>query len=691
MPENHLPPAVRRWLTEALLLWQERGLLSEQQAAGIRELHQVELLEGQHRRQTVSFALSALSVFLFGLAALLLVSFNWETIPRNLKLGLVLGLVAATHAWGIYWQPRFPVFSQIILFLGCLFYGAGIWLIAQAFHLPAHYPSGVFLWAIGVLPFALLANSLLIHALFVGLMAIWTLMELPGSQVFRPTWAGGFLPVGVWTLPIWAAPGLIWAYRRSSPNGVGLYVALLTWWVCWQVFALNLSHSSLILFWIGGCGALLLLIAETHRSNDPMAIPFRLCGTALTAGSLLPMGAWWYWTETTYQMGWLFTPLRSEPWSTRLYTLTAFGLLGLVGFGVWRLPASPQARASRQTWAPAGLLVLMLVLTAWTAIIPFHRLTSLIPQVLANIAMVSLSIYLIHVGAREERFRPFAAGVLYFLMWAIVRYVDLFGAMGGMLGSAVVFTLCGVALLVLGKFWGRLPGTATTPTPSPTEPPVAAKRKDWTTPVWFTNFLDICRARRRACLWGALGLNLFWLVGMIGLESAPLWVGTTVVLRVEPVDPRDFFRGDYVILSYDISQLEPSDQGEWGQAVYVALESSADSPAWRGVSASHQRPASGLYVTGRRVPGPWERMQFGIEAFYVQEGQGRAWEQAAQAGNLLAEVSVAPWGQAKLRRLMIDTSRPPQPLTTPSPPSSPPVGEPQNPTAEENSTDAEPG
>lgn len=687
MPENHLPLAVRRWLTDALLLWQERGLLSEQQAAGIRELHQVELLEGQQRRETVSFALSALSVFLFGLAALLLVSFNWEALSRDLKLGLVLGLVAATHSWGIYLQPRFPAFSQIIFFLGCLFYGAGIWLIAQAFHLPAHYPSGVFWWAIGVLPFALLSNSLLLHAMFVGLMAIWTMMETVGSQGFRPVWAGGLLPMGVWTLPIWTVPGLIWAYRRVTPTGVGLYVALLTWWLCWQVLALNLSYPSLMLFWAGGFGALLLLIAETHRSNDPMAIPFRLCGTALTAGSLLPMGAWWYWTDTTYQVGWLFAPLRSEPWTTRLYTLAVFGLLGLAGFGVWRSQPNFQTGSNRQTWAPAGLLVLMLALTAWTAIIPFHRLTTLIPQVLANVAMVSLSIYLIHVGAREERFRPFAAGVLYFLIWAIVRYLDLFGAMGGMLGSAVVFTLCGVALLVLAKFWGRLPGSETTTTP--TTATMATDSKRWTTPVWFTHFLDVCRARQRACLWGAMGLNLFWLVGMIGIESAPLLVGTTVVLRVEPVDPRDFFRGDYVILRYDISSMEPIDQGDWGQNVYVALEPLADSPAWQGVSASHQRPANGVYVAGQRIPGPWQRMRFGIEAFYVQEGQGRAWEQAAVQGNLLAEISVAPWGQAKLRRLVIDSTRPAQPSTSPSPPSSPASGEPQNPAAEENPAAAE--
>jgi len=37
--------------------------------------------------------------------------------------------------------------------------------------------------------------------------------------------------------------------------------------------------------------------------------------------------------------------------------------------------------------------------------------------------------------------------------------------------------------------------------------------------------------------------------GMIALHAAPLWFGETVLLKVEPVDPRGLMRGDYVILS----------------------------------------------------------------------------------------------------------------------------------------------
>ena len=53
--------------------------------------------------------------------------------------------------------------------------------------------------------------------------------------------------------------------------------------------------------------------------------------------------------------------------------------------------------------------------------------------------------------------------------------------------------------------------------------------------------------------WGlALGvtLQLCVLLGMIVMRLAILWTGQTCYVRVQPVDPRDWLRGDYVILSY---------------------------------------------------------------------------------------------------------------------------------------------
>lgn len=72
------------------------------------------------------------------------------------------------------------------------------------------------------------------------------------------------------------------------------------------------------------------------------------------------------------------------------------------------------------------------------------------------------------------------------------------------------------------------------------------------------------------------------------------------------------------------------------------------------MSASYQRPTSGTYLIGHHGRNRWGGLAFGIEAYYVQEGEGRKWEDAARKGTLTAEVVVSPWGKAKLKRLVID-------------------------------------
>lgn len=66
------------------------------------------------------------------------------------------------------------------------------------------------------------------------------------------------------------------------------------------------------------------------------------------------------------------------------------------------------------------------------------------------------------------------------------------------------------------------------------------------------------------------------LAQMVWAQITLLQSPTEAVLRTAPVDPRDIFRGDYVILSYDISTMDgrtvPLDpDAENGQEVYVVL------------------------------------------------------------------------------------------------------------------------
>lgn len=146
----------------------------------------------------------------------------------------------------------------------------------------------------------------------------------------------------------------------------------------------------------------------------------------------------------------------------------------------------------------------------------------------------------------------------------------------------------------------------------------------------------------------AVGQTMF-LGGMIAVNRLPHQFGETIRLKVEPVDPRDFFRGDYVILGYDFSRRQSPDTGDGD--VYVVLKRTDDGDYYVTDSVAANPPQSGTFIRGRHEYG---RITAGIEAYYVQEGRGREIEQAIRNRRpVFAEVSV--WnGTAKLRRVVVE-------------------------------------
>jgi uncharacterized membrane-anchored protein len=178
------------------------------------------------------------------------------------------------------------------------------------------------------------------------------------------------------------------------------------------------------------------------------------------------------------------------------------------------------------------------------------------------------------------------------------------------------------------------------------------------------DLLGWIKARERKILLVAVVAQLLILVAMIALRAVPLLTGKTVLVRVQPVDPRDLFRGDYVILSYDFSRtpregiegLSASERGSRkkleGRTVYVPLVSDSVPGHWRAQKVTVVKPASGPFLRGQMQR--YGSLQFGIESYYVQEGTGRQYEQAIRDRKLSAELAVTSGGQAALRQLRIE-------------------------------------
>lgn len=170
--------------------------------------------------------------------------------------------------------------------------------------------------------------------------------------------------------------------------------------------------------------------------------------------------------------------------------------------------------------------------------------------------------------------------------------------------------------------------------------------------------------------WRAIGavvaLELAVLGSMVWDRVSLLQNGREIELDVVPVDPRSLFRGDYVILSYDISRFDGGKvEGTTprGQPIYVTIERDA-AGKWQVLRAAAKPPANGTAVTlkarterwrfGPVRPGTPVQAQYGIESYFIPEGTGRALEKLVREKRITAVVAVGKDGTAALKGLKVD-------------------------------------
>ena len=158
-------------------------------------------------------------------------------------------------------------------------------------------------------------------------------------------------------------------------------------------------------------------------------------------------------------------------------------------------------------------------------------------------------------------------------------------------------------------------------------------------------------------------LQVIVLVFMAGSHYAVQWYGEEIRLKTAPVDPRDLFYGDYVILNYEISEIDiskfkGSQQPEAGDTVYVLVKKEGDYHEIVSAHLDKPAPAANEQVLKGKVDyviRDWDpqrgetdhiltvRVVYGFERYFVPEGTGRELED--KRGQFDVIVKVAPWGQ----------------------------------------------
>jgi len=165
--------------------------------------------------------------------------------------------------------------------------------------------------------------------------------------------------------------------------------------------------------------------------------------------------------------------------------------------------------------------------------------------------------------------------------------------------------------------------------------------------------------------------QLIVLAWMAGEREWVVRTGREVYLRTAPVDPRDPMRGDFVRLDYEMASVPKAlcRDGvlEWfetkveshrstvrDQRVYAEIRLDPEGVA-ELISLSDRKPDEGLFLRGRATqvyPSEIE-VRFGIEAFFMQQGNAQAFEDTVRnekAGvPLNMAVAVSNSGLAVLR------------------------------------------
>jgi uncharacterized membrane protein len=419
------------WLLAEIDLWLNEGLIAAEQAEIIRRRYQAPE-QGSAWGRIIFISIGAI---LFGLGVILLFAYNWEKMPKFAKLAAIILALPAAHGTGFWLRRpagRSRTAGEGLHLAGTMFFGAGIWLVAQIYHIDEHYPNAFFIWSLGALSLAWALPSIS-HALVAGLLLLlWN-----GFEAFdfrNPHLLSPFI-ILAGLMP------LAWIYRSRV-----LLAATIA------AFMLMLAFSAAT---VGGDPAFLLVFLSAciliaagslvrRKGGFPGSGPvFSFIGylvylTALFVLSFFHRGTGLFTVN--------FDDLQEAVY---FYTFSAaaFGVL------IWSFWAAVQqkkpAAADFRIDASGVLLALLIVVLNTLGVL---ELKGWAGAAVFNLIFLFHSIMLIAAGCKELDLKAATAGCLLLASLSMARYTDLFVSL---LARSSVFLIMGAALFAVGLYYSR--------------------------------------------------------------------------------------------------------------------------------------------------------------------------------------------------------------------------------------------
>ena len=421
-----------KWLIQEVECWLKEGIIDRNQADRITALYP----EETPSRNWGPLIFSVIGAIVFGLGVILLFAYNWDKIHKFAKLALIFSAFLGAHGTGYYFRGRGEgrvYLSETFFALGTMFFGSGIWLVAQIYNIDEHYPNAFILWGSGALLLAWSLPSVLQGVMASILLVLWCSFENFHFDS-RMNIAPLLILLGI--LP------LAWKMRSRVLVAVAVPAFILSLFFNCHYFFERVAPALFI-----SVAALLTAVAIIVRKKN--LFPESSAIFAVYGGGL-------YWISLyvftfPHADRYIFRSYWFDEVNSAIYVLV-IASAAIVAWLVALLPIGKIKDELNNYYRVEHFAVPLTVLAVTLNSGWLSEFNGWGGAAVFNVIFLFQSIMLISYGCRSVNSKITAAGTVLLAFLAFARYADLFDSL---LVRAIVFLAVGAAIFFVGMRYSR--------------------------------------------------------------------------------------------------------------------------------------------------------------------------------------------------------------------------------------------
>jgi uncharacterized membrane protein len=411
----------RQRLEADLVKWVAGGVISGDAAQSIRNAR-----FGEEAVSRLPAIFAMLGALMLAASVSAFVAANWQEIPRTVRLAGILAIIAGCFFPALLLERRgMPRGADAAITLATLCFGAGVALVGQMYHLPADWPAGAMLIAIGGL----------VAAAFTGKNG-----PLVIAFVAMTSWSCGRFDAWQWREIHWAflllfVPGFLLALGRENRLLAHATILALSVWLA----TLLVPQASERYFSLVNGGSLVdggLAFSAAYIAIGLLALDR---GWPAVLQALLPWGCWIFGILLCFEIFSVLEQLRftAHAVDSQVYPAYGVALLSLAALAVWA------SERDKGRFVIIAACVVGLIIPPMLFSIAGSDVSS---RVLVSVAVLASALALITGGLLAGLGTLIAVG---YAVFGVAVLTLLWRTIGTLLNQSLFFLVAGVALVGL--------------------------------------------------------------------------------------------------------------------------------------------------------------------------------------------------------------------------------------------------